>query len=111
MKKYNKSAIMTQAWYMYKHSTGSLTFGYCLGMAWNLAKGEKPAVAAPKPEKVRYEMAYWLYKKSWNNTVTVANSYNPDRKTIVVLIDAMDAKMESAAIAYSMGKGWIREVA
>ena len=91
---YNKAEIMRAAWEEFRHSTK--TFAEFLRNVWADAKRmmsnvmNKIAEERKKNEVVR--MHYGEYKNNYSDRRTVEGSYDPDTKTIEVLVNQKKGK-------------------
>lgn len=87
---YNKAEIMRAAWEEFRHSIAK-TFAECLRNAWADAKRimsnvmNKIAEEAKRNEVVR--MHYGEYKNNYSDCRIVEGSYDPNTKTIEVLVN------------------------
>lgn len=93
--KYNKSEIMRAAWEEFRHSIAK-TFAECLRNVWADAKRimsnvvNKIAEESKKNAVVR--MHYGEYKNNYSDCRTVEGSYDPNTRTIEVLVNQKKGK-------------------
>lgn len=83
---YNKAEIMRAAWEEFRHSIAK-TFAECLRNAWADAKNVMSKIVEESKKNEVVRMHYGEYKNNYRDCRTVEGSYDPDTKTIEVLVN------------------------